>query len=65
MLKFVATGSNLLVLCLLGVWVVGGIDFDVKYAMVILVPYDVEPLLSQIYTSFQYSEQQPQLARQG
>ena len=31
MLKFVATCSNLLVLCLLGVWVVGGIDSDVKY----------------------------------
>jgi hypothetical protein len=32
MLKLVATGSNLLVLCLLGVWVVGDIDFDVKYS---------------------------------
>ena len=32
----------------------GGIDFDVNYSH-ILVPYNVEPLLSQIYTSFQYS----------
>ena len=32
MLKTVAICSNLLVLILLGVWVVGGIEFDVNYS---------------------------------
>ena len=51
MLKGVATCSNLLVPCLLEMLVVA----TLMQIIVILVPYNVEPLLSQIYTSFQYS----------
>jgi len=32
--ELVATYSNLLVLCLLGVWVMGGIDFDVNCSQI-------------------------------
>ena len=53
MLKRVAICSNLLVLCLLGVCVMGGIEFDVQYSYK-LVPSNVDlaPLLSRMYTSF-------------
>ena len=57
MLKCVVTCYNLLVLCLLGVWVVNGIDFDVDYSHIgSIIRIMSNHFGVQIYTSFQYSE---------